>query len=276
MDLQKLTGVYQIRNIINGKIYIGSASGSFAARWRCHKSDLNLSKHHSVTLQRSWKKYGKDAFAFEVLLVCEPELCIANEQKFIDELKSCDPEIGYNMVKLAGSSLGYKHSEESRKKIAAKRKTQFENKESRDRFCKAQKERFSTQESKEVFLRRMADARGKPEVKRKRAESVKSRFSDDEYKKAYSENQKEKLSNPATRKKMSESAKKKPPITEETRRKMSEASKKRVITKETRSKMASAATGKKRTPEARLRMSIARKAFLEKTKSNTPLQETLF
>jgi len=57
--------VYTIRNTINGKIYIGQSS-SYKRRWSQHKSRLNLNQHGNRHLQADWKKFGADAFAFEV------------------------------------------------------------------------------------------------------------------------------------------------------------------------------------------------------------------
>jgi len=49
----------------------------------------------------------------EILEYCEPEKCIEREQYYIDLLK---PE--YNLLKVAGSLLGFKHSEETKAKLS--------------------------------------------------------------------------------------------------------------------------------------------------------------
>jgi group I intron endonuclease len=61
-----LSGIYQIRNIINDNIYIGSAYNLYD-RFRTHYSNLKLNKHHNQHLQNSYNKYGGDSFVFEVL-----------------------------------------------------------------------------------------------------------------------------------------------------------------------------------------------------------------
>jgi group I intron endonuclease len=61
------SGVYQIRNIINNKRYIGSSARGIYNRWKLHKSTLNRKIHHSILLQRAWDKYGKENFIFEIL-----------------------------------------------------------------------------------------------------------------------------------------------------------------------------------------------------------------
>ena len=102
------TGVYQIRNLTNGKRYVGSTASQkgFADRWSLHRLQLRREKHHSIKLQRAWNKHGADVFIFEVLLYCDPQDCLVYEQIALDHYK---PE--YNVAKIAGSSLGIKRSE---------------------------------------------------------------------------------------------------------------------------------------------------------------------
>lgn len=104
------SGIYQIRNKSNGKRYIGSAI-RFDKRWREHRRDLRNGRHHSVALQRAWNKYGEYLFVFEVIELCSKEDLLKFEQKHI-ELSG-----DYNICRVAGSSLGIRHSEESRKRM---------------------------------------------------------------------------------------------------------------------------------------------------------------
>jgi group I intron endonuclease len=68
-----MIGIYKITNIINGDCYIGS-SVNIKERFYRHKKDLKKGKHHSIILQRAYKKYGKENFIFEVLTECDKEL----------------------------------------------------------------------------------------------------------------------------------------------------------------------------------------------------------
>lgn len=113
------SGVYQIRNIIDGKIYIGSAI-HFRLRWQGHVKALRKGYHHSIYLQRAWNKYGEENFVFEILLVCEPtkEELLYYEQAALDSYKSYDFHIGYNSVKTAKNALGYQHRDESKLKMS--------------------------------------------------------------------------------------------------------------------------------------------------------------
>ena len=58
-------------------------------------------------------KYGYSNFQLEILEYCDPSIIIEREQYYIDLLI---PE--YNILKVAGSSFGYKHTVESLKKMS--------------------------------------------------------------------------------------------------------------------------------------------------------------
>ena len=111
-----ITGIYQITNLRNGKSYVGSAV-RFNSRWRLHRTQLAQGKHHSVVMQRAWDKYGEAAFEFKKLLVCAKTDLLWFEQRAIDVLKPA-----YNICKVAGSVLGYRHTAEA-KAAAAQRAT---------------------------------------------------------------------------------------------------------------------------------------------------------
>lgn len=98
------TGVYCIRHIDSGKIYIGSAV-DIARRWREHRTRLNCGNHGNEYLQRSWSKYGQSAFEFYVLEHCEPIVRLMREQHWIDNLQASDERRGFNLIPTRGSQL---------------------------------------------------------------------------------------------------------------------------------------------------------------------------
>ncbi|MCA6430274.1 MAG: GIY-YIG nuclease family protein [Cytophagales bacterium] len=107
------TGIYKIE-CIDGRCYIGSTTQSFRKRWLKHISQLSKNKHHSKYLQNIYNKHGIEFFSFSILEVVEDKAeIIGKEQYWIDNL---NPEL--NMLKLAGSCIGYKHSYETRKKFS--------------------------------------------------------------------------------------------------------------------------------------------------------------
>lgn len=104
------SGIYRIINTKNSKFYIGSAV-NLKARWNVHLCDLRKNRHCNIYLQRSYNKYGEELLKFEILEYCELDILLKVEQKYIDQLK---PD--YNICKTAGSTLGFKKSEESKRK----------------------------------------------------------------------------------------------------------------------------------------------------------------
>lgn len=113
-----LSGIYAIRNVINDKRYIGSAT-RFSRRFREHKRQLKGGWHHSIKLQRAWSKHGEDVFSFEVLeLVEDANALLSIEQKWID-LYVSHGHNGYNVLQTAGSRLGMHNTPEAIEKTAA-------------------------------------------------------------------------------------------------------------------------------------------------------------
>lgn len=115
-SIPRTSGVYQIRCIPTGKVYIGSAI-DLVKRRNSHWKDLKDRRHHNIHLQRAWDKYGEASFIFEVVeLVLSPFLT-AREQCHINRVKSFKRERGFNVAPIAGSSLGIKRTEEAREKM---------------------------------------------------------------------------------------------------------------------------------------------------------------
>lgn len=71
----------------------------------------------NIKLQNAINKYYLQDFIFIVFEYCEPDKLILRERFYIDELK---PE--YNILKVAGSSLGLSHSDEAKHKMSESRK----------------------------------------------------------------------------------------------------------------------------------------------------------
>ena len=95
-------GIYKITNIVNGKFYIGS-SVELRKRLAQHKSDLRGNVHHSPRLQNSFNKYGEENFTFEVIetLDCDSRKLREVEQRYLDELKPYDRNVGFNINRFA-------------------------------------------------------------------------------------------------------------------------------------------------------------------------------
>lgn len=101
-----MIAVYKVTCLSNGRFYIGS-SVNIRKRWSGHKNFLRKGIHDNAHLQRAWDKYGEDQFKFEIVEECSTNVLLEREQFYIDSL---NPE--FNIAPIAGSVLGYKHTEE--------------------------------------------------------------------------------------------------------------------------------------------------------------------
>jgi group I intron endonuclease len=113
--IQSNAGIYQVRNLANGKVYVGSAL-NMRHRWTEHLSKLKRGCHHSSKLQNAFNKYGKESFVFEVLCdVADLNSLLSLEQHYIDLLNASSS--GYNICPVAGRTAGRKASDETRRKM---------------------------------------------------------------------------------------------------------------------------------------------------------------
>lgn len=103
-------GVYRWINNENGKTYVGSSS-NLSVRLYTYYSLGSLAKSKRP-IDRALLLYGFSKFSFEILEYCTVGDLLAREQYYMDNLS---PD--YNIVEIAGSTLGYKHTPESLAKM---------------------------------------------------------------------------------------------------------------------------------------------------------------
>lgn len=117
-DNKEKCGVYLLTNKLTGKIYVGS-SKNLSRRFKNYFSTGYL-KHISrrmMVINKALLKYGYSNFKLEILEYTMPDKVFEREQHFLDLL-----EPKYNMLKYAGTWLGYKHSEASKLAMGVDRK----------------------------------------------------------------------------------------------------------------------------------------------------------
>lgn len=106
-------GVYGIRRLASGQIYVG-ISKDVRARLHQHLRSLLANKHHSPRLQNAWNRHGRADFTF-VLLERNPEFLSdvekrrEREQFRIDKFDSF--KRGFNARPKADSMLGHEWSD---------------------------------------------------------------------------------------------------------------------------------------------------------------------
>lgn len=137
--------VYKITNIINGDIYIGSTVNSHI-RFRVHKRSLLQGKHHSGHLQNAYNIYGIENFVYSIVECCSEEKIREREQYYINILKP-----RYNIQPTVGSSLGLKHTEETKLKISKANKGRILTQEHKDNIKKNHGKVIYTDELRKKF-----------------------------------------------------------------------------------------------------------------------------
>jgi group I intron endonuclease len=109
-------GIYAIRNLFNGKRYIGSTV-NLRSRAKAHRTCLRGGYHHSKKLQRAWNKYGENAFVFEVMECCAASRLDSLEGPVIAAYDVV--RLGYNMLYEPSGDVDKRtHGAEARSRIS--------------------------------------------------------------------------------------------------------------------------------------------------------------
>jgi group I intron endonuclease len=168
------SGIYQIVNKVNGKVYVGSAV-NINERWYEHRRTLNKGTHANVYLQRSWCEHGADAFVFEIVeIVADAQDLIAREQFWLD--RQCVVSHGYNICRIAGSTLGKAHSEETKNKISTALTGKSLPSETRAKISAAKKGHKFGPMSEEHKARISTSKKGKPVATKEQHATLANRF----------------------------------------------------------------------------------------------------
>jgi len=109
--------IYKITNQINGKIYIDKTESSIEKRLKGHhESAKRGSKYY---FHCAIRKYGIENFIIEEIDSAEDSTRLLQlEQFYIKRENSIDPQVGYNMTLGGLGTAGYKHTEETKKKLS--------------------------------------------------------------------------------------------------------------------------------------------------------------
>ena len=95
----KFSGIYCIRNTVNGKVYIGKSHNIYLRIINhCNRLKVKDKKHENSYLINSWHKYGRLSFEYFVLEKCDEEKVVAERELFwMKQFKSLDRNYGYNL-----------------------------------------------------------------------------------------------------------------------------------------------------------------------------------
>ena len=111
--------IYKCTNNVNGKVYIGYTQKSLDKRIIEHKSNSKKGSHY--LLHKAIKKYGVDAFHWEIIFESKDKNYLLGEMEcyFIKEYNSYfENNCGYNMTYGGQGGMTDKtHSEETKNKM---------------------------------------------------------------------------------------------------------------------------------------------------------------
>jgi len=115
----KISGIYKISCVANGKYYYGSAVW-IDRRCGAHRTFLRYNKHINPIMQSVWNKHGERSFLFELECECSLEDLLPLEQAYLDEYwgkPGC-----MNIAKFAtGGMAGLKWTESQKLKLCNRR-----------------------------------------------------------------------------------------------------------------------------------------------------------
>jgi len=108
-ELKNISGIYLWYNNITDNYYIGSAN-NLSNRLSRYYRPSELTRIKGSLIHKALLKYGHKSFSVYILEICKYNELISREQYYFNLLKPI-----YNILKLASSSQGYIHNEETRK-----------------------------------------------------------------------------------------------------------------------------------------------------------------
>jgi len=85
----KPSGVFQVKNTVNGKVLLGS-SLNLEGSLNKHRFMLRIGSHTNKELQKAWTEFGPDGFLFEVLEVVKiqdgPNFNLKDELTLLEQI----------------------------------------------------------------------------------------------------------------------------------------------------------------------------------------------
>jgi len=171
----KVGYIYLLKNLVNGKAYVGQTTKRPETRWDAHLREVKRSADYP--LYRAIKKYGFRNFSAEVLHTCTLPLLDFAEQHFIRVHNAFRAMGGYNLT-TGGQRTHKTLARSARKKISDKKKAEYADPEARAKHSKVCKVAHNTPEAKANHARATIAATADPAVHARRCAASRKRFAE--------------------------------------------------------------------------------------------------
>jgi group I intron endonuclease len=225
--------IYLIRNLVNGKGYVGKTEKTVSLRFSQHKTQSKIGSTYA--LHAAMRKYGVHNFSIIEIASCESCLLSELETHFIKIHETYAPlGKGYNLTLGGEGQTGLVHSEETRLKLSALTKAQL---------AKNGHPMKGKKHSAESVAKMSESRRGQPSAKKGKKCGPLS----DEHKRKISDGNKGKVFSIERRTRISESQKGKN-YSEETIQRLRDSHTGKIASNETKAKMSASRKGRKRAP----------------------------
>ena len=113
-----LSGIYLIRNKVNGLVYVGQTRQKFIKRYFLHRYKLRHGIHDNCHLQRAFAKYGEESFEFIIVEVLCGDKELFNEREMFYINKYRQGPGCYNLTAGGDGAKGTRPSEENIRRLA--------------------------------------------------------------------------------------------------------------------------------------------------------------
>lgn len=126
-NFENAPGIYQFKNLINGKRYIGQ-SVKIRKRLRDHiiEATTDKNKGYNLPLARAIRKYGLENFEISVIEYCNIEQLNQKEIYYISQAQSNQDKYGYNLT--IGGDLKPLQDKEINERVQKKAKATLKDK----------------------------------------------------------------------------------------------------------------------------------------------------
>ncbi|OQA13819.1 MAG: NUMOD3 motif (2 copies) [bacterium ADurb.Bin363] len=167
------TGIFAIRNLVTGKIYIGQASD-----WRkvrsSYFSSLREGSFTNKDLQADFNCFGEELFEIEVVEYCSVDVLGERKRHYVDFYVSINQELyNWDNQKMSLFLKGHVTTEETRRKIGNANKGNHHTEETRRKISKIHKGSKLSKEHRDKISEKIKGMRKTEETRRKMSDSRK-------------------------------------------------------------------------------------------------------